>query len=111
MRVRGYIIPRGYTLIGSARRHRLDVIGPARPDRGDRRQVSSAGADRRSRNNQRRPGTAGAPQGFTWYGIPCSEQNAAKEPESAAKRKPGTAAADRTGLHTTDFLSCDNMTA
>ena len=102
-----------------------------RPCRG-----SSAGTDRRSRNNQRRPepqepetvctypATAGArrsaqerrrtstvqnarissstpqiaPQGFTWYGIPCGEQNAAEQPESAGERKPGNS---RRGLHTT----------
>ena len=77
---------------------------------GDRRQ-DPGDRNSRSRNNQERPQEPqNAPQGLAWYGIPCSEQNAAGGPESAAERKPGTVSADRAGLHTTDFLSCDNMT-
>ena len=80
------------------------TISGDRNRRSDRR-TSTA---RNTRISSRTP--QNAPQGFTWYGIPCSEQNAAGELESTAERKPGTVAADRAGLHTTAISSCDNMT-
>ena len=105
-----YIITRTYTPRVGVRRSCRGSCRGSNPETisGDRNRRSRRTSEHNARISSRTP--QNAPQGFAWYRIPCSEQNAAGEPESAAECKPGTVAADRAGLHTTVILSCYNMT-
>lgn len=67
-----------------------------------------AGANTRYRTNQYKPIQSRSAAHSIRYQI--QSRSAYNRAGAAAERKLGAVAADRTGLHTTDFLSCYNMT-